>query len=228
MITEPFRPVRGLGVAASVLIGLDAVLAVADAFSSQHSANAVREYTDGNGTMADLRTADAISLLVNGPRLAVSVAAGVVFVVWLYRSRQNAERLTYDVDHRHKRGWVIGGWIVPVISLWYPAQIVQDVWRSFDATQQDRPLQARDKNGLVVAWWLVFLASSWGDRAVTQLVLRDSDLETVAAWTWVSAFVTIGAAVLAIVLVRRLIDAQHVIQPPVQDGGPVPVHVPGA
>jgi heme/copper-type cytochrome/quinol oxidase subunit 2 len=228
VITEPFKPVRGVGVAASVLIGLAAVVAIADALSSQHSANVVREYTEGNGTMEDLRAADAISLLVNGPGLLVLIAAGVVFIVWLYRSRQNAERLTYDVDHRHKRGWVIGGWFVPVISLWYPGQIVQDVWRSFNPAQQDRPLQARDKSGLVVAWWLVYLLSSWGDRAVTQLVLRDSDLDTIAAWTWVCAVLTTGAAVLAIVLIRRLTDLQHVSRPPVQDGGPVQVHVPGA
>ncbi len=219
---------RGLGVAASVLIGLDVAFGIADAFSSQHSADVVREYTEGNGTMDDLRAADTISLMINVPGIAVSIAAGVLFIVWLYRSRLNAERLTYDTEHRHKRGWVIGGWFVPIISLWYPVQVVQDVWRSVDPAQQDRPLQARDKNGLVVAWWAVYLVASWGDRAVTRLVLRDSDLETIATWTWVAAFITAAAGVLAIVRVRRLTERQYVSRPPVQDGGPVQVHVPGA
>lgn len=68
---------------------------------------------------------------------------------------------------------------------------------------------------------------SWGDRAVTRLVLRDSDLTTIATWTWVATVVTIVAAALAVVLVRRLTDLQDQTRPQ-ELSGPVQVHVPGA
>lgn len=227
MTTEPFRPVRTIGVAAAVLIGLDAVFAIGDAIASQRTADVVREYSDGNATMDDLRAADAFTLLVTVPGLLVALAAGITFIVWIYRSRLNAERVTYASEHRHKRGWTIGSWITPIVGWWYPYQIVQDIWRALDPAQQDRPLQARDKNGFLVAWWTAFLLMSWGDRAVTRLVLRDSDLETVAAWSWVTTFVTVVAAALAVVLIRRLTALQDQTRPQ-EFSGPVQVHVPGA
>jgi heme/copper-type cytochrome/quinol oxidase subunit 2 len=227
MITEPFRPVRGIGVATSVLIGLEALFAVADAIVTQNTANVVQEYTDGNGTMEDLRAADALTLMVTVPGMLVTIAAGVTFIVWIYRSRRNAERVTYSSEHRHKRGWVIGSWFTPIVNLWFPLQIVQDVWRAFDPRQQDRPLQARDNNGFVLAWWLVFLLMTWGDRGVARLALRDADFATIATWTWVTTVVTIVAAAFAVVLVRRLTDLQDQTKP-AEFSGPVQVHVPGA
>ncbi|MDT7782056.1 MAG: hypothetical protein QOF58_475 [Pseudonocardiales bacterium] len=227
MNTEPFRPVRGIGIAASVLIGLQAVLAIGDAIASQRTADVVKAYADGNATMDDARAADAFTLMVAIPTMLVTIASGVTFIVWIYRSRRNAERVTYGVEHRHGRGWVIGSWITPIVGWWYPLQIVQDVWRAFDPAQQDRPLQARDKNGFLVAWWTAYLLMSWGDRAVTRLVLRDSDLDTVATWTWLTTVVTIVAAVFAVVLIKRLTDLQDQTRPQ-EFSGPVQVHVPGA
>ncbi|MEV6241456.1 DUF4328 domain-containing protein [Lentzea sp. NPDC051838] len=228
MNIEPFRPVRGIGVAASVLIGLQAVLSILDGISSQRTADVVKAYAEGNATMEDARAADAFTLLVAIPTMFVTIASGVTFIVWIYRSRRNAERVTYGAEHRHGRGWVIGSWITPIVGWWFPYQIVQDVWRSFDPAQQDRPLQARDKNGFLTAWWTAFLLMSWGDRVVMRLVLRDdADLDTVATATWVTTIVTIIAAVLAVVLIKRLTDLQDQTRPQ-EFSGPVPVHVPGA
>ncbi|MET9627543.1 DUF4328 domain-containing protein [Lentzea sp. NPDC006480] len=227
MITEPFRPVRGIGVAASVLIGLDAVFSVLDGIASQRSADVVQAYTEGNATMDDARAADAFSVMVNLPGLLVTIAAGVVFIVWIYRSRQNAERVTYPVDHRHSRGWAIGSWFTPVVNLWYPAQIVQDVWRAFDPAQQDRPLEARDKHGFIAVWWAAYLAMSYVGGAMGRLALADAELSVVATWTWVTTAFTVIAAVLAVVLIKRLTELQDQTRPQ-EFSGPVQVHVPGA
>lgn len=213
--------------AASVLIGLVAVVAVLDAVASQNAADVVRDYGDGVATMDDVRAADAFTLAVAVPSVLVSIAAGVTFIVWLYRSRLNAERLTYGTEHRRARGWAIGAWFTPVVNFWFPYQVVQDVWRSFDPAQQDRPLQARDNNGFVLGWWLTFVAMTWGDRVVSRMVLRDGDLGAVATATWVATLVTIVAAAMAVVLVKRLTDLQDRTRP-VEFSGPVPVHVPGA
>lgn len=227
MINEPFRPVRGIGVAASVLIGLTAVHAVADAIVTQNFTDVVQDQINGTGTMDDLDAANALNLMVSVLGTLVSIAAGVTFIVWIYRSRRNAERVTYDTEHRHSRGWAIGSWVTPIVALWYPLQIVQDVWRSFDPAQQDRPLQARDKNGFLVAWWIAFLLMSVGDRGVARVVLYGADRATVVTWTWVATVVTIVAAALAVVLIKRLTDLQDVTRPQ-EFSGPVQVHVPGA
>lgn len=199
---------RGIGTAASVLIGLVAAVGVADAFVAQHSMNVVREYADGNATMEDLRAVDALALSVAMPALLVYIAAGVTFIVWLVRSRRNAERVSYGTEHRHTRGWVIGSWFTPIVNFWWPMQAVQDIWRAVDPAQQDRPLQARNTSGFVTAWWAVFIVNSFGDQAVTRLALQDADPSTVATWTWANTVITIVSAALAVVLIKRLNDLQ--------------------
>jgi heme/copper-type cytochrome/quinol oxidase subunit 2 len=199
LTTEPFRPVRGIGMAAAVLMGLEAVFTVVLAI-------AVQPFTGSDAT-AGLPGALTLTITV-----AVPLAAAVTFIVWLYRSRRNAERLTYGDEHRHARGWVIWSWVVPIVSFWYPLQIVQDLWRAFDPAQQDRPLQARDQSGFLVAWWVAYL-------------LMRLAAAVMVVWAW--AILSVVAAAFAIVLVRRLNDLQDRTRPQ-EFSGPVQVHVPGA
>ena len=51
-----------------------------------------------------------------------------LFVVCFYRARINAER--YGYRQRRARGWAIWGWIVPIVNLWFPFQIMGDIWRA--------------------------------------------------------------------------------------------------
>ncbi len=46
----------------------------------------------------------------------------ILFVVWLRRARINAER--HDYRQRRVRGWVFWGWIVPIVNIWFPFQIM--------------------------------------------------------------------------------------------------------
>jgi hypothetical protein len=52
----------------------------------------------------------------------------ILFVVWFRRARINAERSDYR--QRRARGWAFWGWIIPVIDLWFPFQIMGDIWRA--------------------------------------------------------------------------------------------------
>lgn len=51
-----------------------------------------------------------------------------MFVVWFYRARVNAEGNGWP--QRRSPAWAIAGWIVPVVFLWFPFQIMADIWRA--------------------------------------------------------------------------------------------------
>jgi hypothetical protein len=73
-----------------------------------------------------------------------------VFLVWLYHASRNAGQSGYP--QRRSAGWAIGGWFVPVISLWFPYQVVADIWRAA------QPPERRTRTPwLVVAWWTCWL-----------------------------------------------------------------------
>ena len=197
------RPVVGLGVAATVLIVLAVLADAISAVAEWHRYALARDYVAGDPgvTDADLVGADNLSmgLAVAGPLLYV--AAGVVFMVWLWRARANAEYLC-EGRHRRSRGWVIGGWFCPVVGFWFPYQIVADVWRASDPGTPRRVEDLRyvPSPRLVLAWWVGFLLSGviamravLGDDEVTVDFLRRAAwFETASATLSVAAAFAVG------------------------------------
>src|SRR5690242_21013901 len=56
------------------------------------------------------------------------IGLSILFVVWFRRARINAER--HDYPQRRARGWTFWGWIVPIVNIWFPFQIMGDIWRA--------------------------------------------------------------------------------------------------
>ena len=104
--------------------------------------------------------ADQVWVLAFGGWLLALSAAAVVFIVWLWRARGNAEFFCYG-RHRRGRGWVIGGWFCAVVNFWFPKQIVDDVIAASDPrTPPLLPdLRRIPSHGLVLAWWLTWVAT---------------------------------------------------------------------
>ena len=86
--------------------------------------------------------------------LLAFIAMGVVFIVWTHRVDRNLVRL--GVPHRHGTGWAIGSWFTPIVSLWWPKQVLVDVWRG-SAPVGEPP---DERSELLGAWWSVYIASS--------------------------------------------------------------------
>jgi hypothetical protein len=64
----------------------------------------------------------------------------VLFVAWFYRARVNAE----------------GHGIAPLVNLWFPFQIMADIWRA------GLPAEARANRAILPGiWWTCLLAFSW-------------------------------------------------------------------
>ncbi|MFD5828509.1 DUF4328 domain-containing protein [Lentzea sp. NPDC060358] len=120
---EHFRPVRGLGLTASVLVGLAALGDTAEAAADWLTYDTVRDHRAGTATRADLEAPAAVRAATDLPVTLLTLAAVVVFVFWTYRARVNAERLTAAGDHRLTRVRAVPGWFVPVVDR-LPADVV--------------------------------------------------------------------------------------------------------
>jgi hypothetical protein len=100
--------------AVSILICVVVLAEAVFAASYWYTYKVVKDYVEGPVKDLDrLDRADQFwALAFGGFRLAL-LAAGVVFMVWLWRARGNAE-LFCSGQHRRGCGWVIGGWSCPV------------------------------------------------------------------------------------------------------------------
>jgi len=76
----------------------------------------------------------------------------ILFVGWFRRARINAERHGYR--QRRARGWTFWGWIVPIVNLWFPFQLMGDMWRA------GLPAERRGRTAWLPAiWWTCWLLS---------------------------------------------------------------------
>lgn len=147
-----------------------------------------------------------LSKLASNGLLLATVAAVILFYAWLSRARDNAEAIT-PVPHALGRTWLVFGWIVPLVSLWYPYQIVQTIWRTSDpARLAGNPAKA-PRSGLVVAWWVSYLVFT---TALFLAFANDSESPTSGDVTLslIGGLAGLAAALLATAVVRDISRTQ--------------------
>jgi len=156
---------------------------------------------------AEIAASDTVYAVSGLVEFGVAILTAVVFLIWLFRVRANAEILAPD-EQRRARPWLIFGWIVPIISLWFPKQIVDDIW---SATHRDET-HPRPRSGLVTGWWVAWLLGSWVSNAAARLFFNAEELPEMAnaaRFDVASIVMLLVAAVPAAMVVLRISNAQE-------------------
>jgi Domain of unknown function (DUF4328) len=138
-----------------------------------------------------------------------SVLAGLALLggwitgsMWLFRARKNAELLGPGALFVRSSGWAWGGWICPIVSLWFPFQVVRDTHRAVASYFQP---------ALVGWWWGMFLFMTVGGRIAGQAG-RDAtaaDASGVQGAEIFFALVMVAALVLWGLVLRKITREQH-------------------
>ncbi|WP_317444477.1 DUF4328 domain-containing protein [Streptomyces collinus] len=139
----------------------------------------------------------------------VSSVGGVVaslcamfFLAWLWRVRDNARVLTGQRP-KYAGIWVLLGWIVPVVNLWFPRGIVADAFRT---TAPERKLPV-----CVNVWWGLWLLGMFSGVGLIQNDSTDEVIARAYSEVWpllVSDTAVVGAAVAGVFVVRAVTGAQ--------------------
>lgn len=186
----------GLGVAVGILFGCVALAQLLDA---------VAGYSGNPGHTKD--ALDAIS--------GLSILALIpVFLVWFFKARRNAGLWG---PQRHGQGWSIGAWFTPVVFLWFPYQILSDIWRASEPGTARR----RGPDAVANAWWACWILAwatgiSTTDRTMTRpdgTTNHTSGFHLQLGATVVSNVFTAAAAVLALLVVARVTRMQEARRP---------------
>ncbi|WP_425954393.1 DUF4328 domain-containing protein [Xylanimonas sp. McL0601] len=194
----PLRAPLGLGVATIVLAAVWTALQFVSLATSFDAADQYAAAAAAGTSVFKVNTAyDGLGLLT-GP---VTVAAYVVGCLWLQDSRRFAEVVAPAVRQTRGRVWVWLGWVVPVVSFWFPYQVVRDVAAGTGA-------RVRSTLGWWWASWLVaqwlagqasFLAAGWGSR----------DPSTLPTFEMCATAATVGGFILWVRIVRAVSAGQR-------------------
>lgn len=146
--------------------------------------------------------------IVEGLTRLVYLATIVVFIVWFYRVRGNAQVFAPDLLTRG-RGWAIGGWFIPIGNLFIPFGIAAEVWR---ASRKDPYIGAEPPFNPVNLWWTALLASWFFTKLANFRIDTAESLPEVGTafdLLIVACLVEVAAAVLAALFVHKLTQMQH-------------------
>jgi hypothetical protein len=147
------RPQDNTGLGAAALV-LGALLVLGDVLAAVTSFAAVDAYdaaaARGEDPTLVFTAYDASALLG-----ILLLPAWILGSLWLSRARSNAA-LLQPMALRRSSVWSWLGWWVPVVSLWFPKQIVDDSWR---ITSRALPGggSARSRYRSTGLWWGLWL-----------------------------------------------------------------------
>jgi hypothetical protein len=208
------RSVQLFGHFATIMIAVNMVVDCFYAWATWNTHSVVTRAFDVGFDDGTIGAADDLSLIAGWLFLASWIAGGVVFIVWLWRARQNSEELSYG-QHSRGRGWAIGSWFTPFVGFWFPYQVVRDVWRASNPnTRMTDGELSRASGGAVVGWWWAAFVVSWLSTVASYRTARGNPGDTpeealdwlrqIAVMDTVSAVAGVIAGVLVIVIIRQV------------------------
>ena len=140
------KPMSGRQVIASSSSLLAAVWIVA--LASIPSAQSYRDQL-ASGTAADqiVTAYDAMTVIIP----ITMISSWVITSLWL-KKLHIAATATNPTAMRLKRPWVFWSWIVPVVSLWFPKNIIEDLLKA-EGSDESKSLIGKD----TLTWWLTWV-----------------------------------------------------------------------
>jgi hypothetical protein len=146
MSEKTAKPMSGRQVIASSSSLLAAVWIVA--LASIPSAQSYRDQI-ASGTAADqiVTAYDAMTVIIP----ITMISSWVITSLWL-KKLHIAATTTNPTAMRLKRPWVFWSWIVPVVSLWFPKRLIEDLLKS-EGSNEAKSLIGKD----TLTWWLTWV-----------------------------------------------------------------------
>jgi hypothetical protein len=169
---DEYRPLAGrasLARAALVLITLVSVVAVV--FDVAERSLLARVGSGEPVTADELAASDDRQLAIALTQAGLGILAAIFFIAWLSRAYKNLPALGVQLL-RYGPGWAIGAWFVPILNLFRPKQIVNDVWRGSDPKLADRvgwidgPVPF-----LFAVWWAAWLVFGFVGTVADRILL---------------------------------------------------------
>jgi hypothetical protein len=146
MSEKTAKPMTGRQVIAASSSLLAAVWIVA--LTSMPSAQSYRDQL-ASGTPADqiVTTFDAMAVLIP----ITMITSWIITSLWLKRLHIAATAASESAI-RLKRPWVFWSWIVPVVSLWFPKNLIEDLLKA-NGNEEAKSLVGKD----TLTWWLTWV-----------------------------------------------------------------------
>jgi hypothetical protein len=136
--------------------------------------------------------------------LLVAVISAITFLRWFRRGYYN---LNQRIKHTESSdGWAVGGWFVPVISLYRPYRIMQEMWNESHILLVKNNDFSFNKQSVIGWWWALWIISALVGNITFRLVFRADTLNAMLSSTSMNMILAVIEIILAIITVKMIRD----------------------
>ncbi len=146
-------------------------------------------------------------------RVGLVCASALLFGCWLYRSRING-RAFGSRRFQYLRKWALLGFVIPLLNLIRPLQVVSEVWRVSDPRSTENPFDWRMlavPRFVQVWWWMLVGCAGFELLAIALTMATGVTLGQLTIARGISVLADLGAtlsAVLGYLVVSGISRAQ--------------------
>ena len=168
------------------------------------------DYTQQEAEWNDMRQG-----IIALAQTCISIASIVVFLNWFRRAYGNLHRVG-NLQLAHEETWTIWGFVIPIISLWYPFKIMKEVWlKTQFATKWLNPDYRVDRDTSYVGlWWAAYLVSNFAGQISFRFALRAEEIgeiQNATMATIVSDLVDVPAALVTLFLIKKVSEKEKAL-----------------
>jgi len=153
--------------------------------------------------MERLQTSDTLRTVVTVVNFIMLVLSMIFFILWFRRAYYNLHTLPWH-NARHTEGWAAGSWFIPILSLFWPYQIMQDIWRGTQNAIKERFGEPQSA-AIIGWWWAIYLVNNF--FGYSAFAIRDpagiDELLTATKVEFVGEIISIAAIIITIRVVQR-------------------------
>ena len=203
----PYRSSRSHRLWAMSMLGIVILVDATAVFFDLREYSLLRRIASGAAVaLAETEVSDERQAAVGLLQSSVFVATAVAFIAWFHRAYSNIAALAPG-RARYRTGWAIGGWLVPILHLFRPKQVANDIWWGTTSPS------GSERVGPLLQWW-------WGAWLVSQQLSVRAGLRSLRAERlgefrtsslfWIAADATsVVAGILALLVVMKVSKRIH-------------------
>jgi hypothetical protein len=178
----------------------------------------------GDTMMSQANANDARQQVIAIVNLMVLLGTAFLVLKWIFRADKNLHArnvpgLTFTP------GWCVGWFFVPIAGLWKPYQAMKEIW----SASLDPANRSVERPAMLPLWWALYLISNFAGVTSARLALTGTSIDMFlvsSGLSMVSAVMSIPEAIVLILIVKQITEAQGRI--PELGEAPAPSPVPSA
>ncbi|MGJ8684603.1 MAG: DUF4328 domain-containing protein [Nonlabens sp.] len=156
-----------------------------------------------------------LDILSGTAQLIVALIVGILFIMWFRRAYWNLHQLVKNLDHGE--GWAAGAWFVPILSLFRPYNIMQELWKDTPQYLKMNNVEPSITEGQVSLgwWWAAYISYGIIENISGRLYWRSDDLGLYEA-AIITDYIASGCSLVAGYLVIKIIEGYHQLEQQLQ------------